>query len=108
MDILNILFWALIITIYFNIGYWGSRSYINAINKIRHNKKLNLFQKFQLQEKWYSLNPVSDSKLYRADTLLSIFFWPVALVITTLFLLFKFIFLGGFFRAIAGLFKKIF
>lgn len=105
-----ILILFLIIAIYCNIGYYAGKSYVNAVDKMERGEQLNAFQKFQNQVHWYdALGSDKQGKVDRDLTMtISIVLWPLPLLISLIVVVFKFVFLGEFFRLIAGFFKKIF
>ncbi|MDP2934403.1 MAG: hypothetical protein Q8N59_01360 [bacterium] len=100
----------LFIAAYCNIGYYAGKSYVNAVDKMERGEQLNAFQKFQNQVHWYdAFSSDKKDKIDRDLTMaISIALWPLPLLISFIVVVFKFVFLGGFFRLIAGFFKKIF
>jgi len=92
-------------TIYFNIGYWGGKSCLGAMQKMADGKELNGFQKFQMSVHWQDAITDDKGKIDKDAFMVgSVVFWPIGLLASIVVVLFKFIFLGGFFRIIASIF----
>lgn len=102
----RVLIVLLIISIYFNIGYWSAKSYVNALQKMQRSQDLNIFQRFQTQ-----IGPKPEDEIgqkneinVQAAMLVYTIFWPIIMLICLGIIIYKFIFLGRFFRIIASLF----
>jgi len=103
----KILLVVLILTVYFNIGYYYGVSSYNANVKYCAGAELNIFENFQLGA-WKcfadSSEKVAKKSSFDWDVVL---LWPFAVlgslltwIVYGLVYLFKLIFLGGFFRLI--------
>jgi len=102
---MTIYVWALLIflgVIYFNIGYWGGKSWVNSLGK---KADLNWFQRFQVGTESEVLSTefdlAGDESLYMVFSVIA---WPVGLTISSTIWAVKLIFLGGFFRFIREIF----
>jgi hypothetical protein len=96
---IRVLIIFLIVSIYFNIGYWSGKSYVNALEKINHYQDLNLFQKFQIQIGHQEISSDMSEIMFIYTVC-----WPVIMMICLVIVIFKFIFLGEFFRLVASFF----
>lgn len=114
----KVLIIVLVLTVYFNIGYYYGKSWVDASVKSLNNEPSSFFQKAQLGGwKYWIVEDTNDSSSNStAAILLSVSIWPFILILvgTTwiicaivygaialwcgIVFLFKFIFCGGFFQ----------
>jgi len=100
----------LIVAAYCNIGYYGSRSYVDASQKFYKNQPLNSFQEFQLSYGGFlrereGMLSVRNSLI--ATKIVSYIFWPIGLMFSLfgwaacgVVVIIKLIFSGGMARLI--------